>query len=210
MSAIVSALAIVAALGSSPRKGGGVYTEVDMDIMYSDRLGLVTRGSRFILEAGYLKGDFQGSYGFGSYWRFGAAMSWEPILLSGLRSSAQIAEQETLAIQFYSPQLCVSRGADLFKVGFWWKLRFGPVWSTTKQEVFYDSDVVWGGQLNGEIAATYNVGGWFKIGPRLGLGILVDEVRTAYQGTLGLALYFQLPLRRVKTDQPADYWEKDY
>ncbi|HXS15879.1 MAG TPA: hypothetical protein VN764_01750, partial [Polyangiaceae bacterium] len=75
---------------------------------------------------------------------------------------------------------------------------------------FYDPGTVWGGQLTAEVSVSYNVASVFKIAPRIGLGILIDEVRTSYQATFGIGIQLQGAFRSVASGPPADYWEKDY
>lgn len=207
MSLLLPLALLLATQGAPPN---GVYMEAGYDVLFSDRLALLARGRRILGEVGYFTGDYMGSYGFGTYWRFGLGMSWEPIVLSGLRTDPSQAQGSTFAVQFYYPHLTVTRGVDLFDVGLWAKLRLGPVWSVADPDVFYDADAVWGGQLVGEVSGSYNLGTAFKIAPRLGVGVLIDEVRTSYQLTLGIAAYLQLPLKRITVEEPADYWEKDY
>jgi len=202
---VLSALSVIAAT-----TGSGIYTEAGYDVLLSDRVSLVARGQRIIGEVGYFHGDFIGSYGLGPYSRYGLGMSWEPLHLAELRVVADETVEQELTIQFFYPHLVFTRGIDLFRVGVWGKLRLGPVWSVVEQNDFYNPDTVWGGQLTSEVAFSYNVGSVLKIAPRLGVGILIDEVRTSYQVSFGLGIHLQAAFRSVDSGPPADYWEKDY
>jgi hypothetical protein len=204
MSALAGAILLAAVHGS------GVYIDAGLDLGWNDRIGFVTRGERIVAEVGYFHGNFQGSYGFGDFWRFGAAMSWEPIVLRGARTDTSQTDENVFIAQFYHPHFTIARGADLFKIGFMWKLRFGPVWSTNNKKVFYDDKVIWGGAVSMEGGAYYNFAPTFSLGPRIGIGMLVDELRVGFQGTFGFGATFLIPVRGVKPKEKADYWEKDY
>jgi len=192
---VLGALAIVAAT-----TGSGIFTEAGYDLLLSDRLSFAARGQRLTGEVGYFHGDYMGSYGFGPYFRYGLGMSWEPLY---------VAETAATTHSFY-PHLTLTRGVDIFKIGVWGKLRLGPTWSVMEESEISSPDTVWGGQATAELSVSYNVATVLKIAPRVGFGILIDEVRTSYQATLGIGIELQAALRRIDSGRPADYWEKDY
>ncbi len=202
---VLGTIAIVAAT-----TGSGLYTEAGYDLLFSDRFSVAARGQRVIGEIGYFHGNFMGSYRFGSYFRYGLAMSWEPIYVSGLPGTVEEGADRTFVIQFFHPHVTLARGVDLFRLGVSGKLRLGPVWSVVPDNDVYDWDAVWGGQLTAELSGSYNVATVLKIAPRVGLGFLIDEVRTSYQVTLGIGIQLQASVQRIDGGRPADYWEKDY
>jgi hypothetical protein len=207
MTAALLGLALLASI-----EGHGAYAEVGFDSAWNDRIGFVARGGRAIGEFGYFHGEYQSRYTFGTFWRYGIGFSWEPIHLRGLRDSPDEPRHNLFLEQYFHPHLALSRGAHLFRIGFWWKLRAGPVWTVDQKDVFLDKTALWGGQVSGEISGAYNTNSIFSLAPRLGFGLLADNQRLAAQVTLGLGFHFQFPFHSVGTEdgQKADYWEKDY
>jgi hypothetical protein len=154
-------------------------------------------------------GLYQGSYGFGTYWRFGLGFSWEPIYLRGARFDGTSRRDSVLLEQLWYPHLALSRGADLFRLGFWWKLRLGPIWSIDR-DAFLPPDAAWGASGVAELGGPYNFSSVFSLGVHVGAGVMIDESRTAYQFILGLTNFLQIPFKKVDESDVADYWEDDY